>query len=374
MSQRITLLLSLALLPACGPTESHSGTDAVTRPISLGIKSSRTLTVMATAANGLATPRDLAFNPDVPGELWTVNRQSEGVVILHDAGAATQRTEARNDAYRYHFMSQVSSLAFGTPTNFASCHESRNEAAGAIGFMGPTLWTSDLDIFANVNQNFVKGAVCEAKAGDGPKELLGSHIDMLHQSPLCMGIAHATGNAFWVFDGDSGELVYYNFVRDHGPGYDDHSDGRLRRYTDVNLTRVAGVPSHMLVDSDSSLLYVADTGTGRVLRIDPSTASSSGRLRASSEPLAEYVAYTGASVEVFAAGLRQPSGIAIHAGQLFVSDHATGEIVVYDLATKAEVERIATGARKIMGLTVSAAGELWFVDAAANTVVRVDAE
>ena len=43
--------------------------------------------------------------------------------------------------------------------------------------MGPTLWPSSLDHYAVENQN----------NGNG---LLGSHIDMNHESPDGMGIAH----------------------------------------------------------------------------------------------------------------------------------------------------------------------------------------
>ncbi len=390
MQREFGLLRSLGLgcgllaLPACGPSAAAFRPEpSVIRAISavstgsvpeLGTSATRRLSVLATAANGLSTPRDLEFNPQVDGELWIVNRDTEGVVIVHKAGAAAQRTEARKDSYRFHFMSKVSSIAFGTNENFASCQESRNEG-GDYDFMGPTLWSSDLDVFANVNQRLVPGATCRPTAAmSATRELLGSHLDMLHQSPLCMGIAHATGNAFWAFDGDSGDLVYYDFVRDHGPGGDDHSDGRLRRYSDVKLARVTGVPSHMIVDPATQRLYIADTGTGRILRVDPNVARSAGDLEPRGEPLAEYRRFTGARVDTFAAGLRQPSGIAIHDDRLFVSDHATGEIIALSLESGAELQRVTTGATGIMGLAVSAAGQLWYVDGGADKLVRVDAE
>jgi hypothetical protein len=318
------------------------------------------------------TPRDLEFNPEKPGELWVVNRDSEGVVIYHDAGTDGQRAEPRTDSFRSHFMSRVSSLAFGSKTNFASCQESNN---GGNNFMGPTLWSSDLAIFANVNQTDTPVAVCEPFPRLTPlQQLLGSHIDMLHQSPYCVGIAYDSENAFWAFDGANGNLIRYDFVRDHGPGHDDHSDGRVRRYTDVELKRVAGVPGHIVVDQSTGFLYIADTGTGRVLKVDPSTAHNAGNLRASNEPLAEYTRYMGATVTVFASGLMQPSGIAIRENRLFVSDHATGDIVAFSLETGAELDRVATGAQGIMGLAVSPEGQLWYVDGGANTLVRVEAD
>ena len=49
-----------------------------------------------------------------------------------------------------------------------------------------------------------------------------THYDMLHESPLCMGIAHdpevATpfGNVYWAFDGLNGTLMRYDFQEPHG--------------------------------------------------------------------------------------------------------------------------------------------------------------
>ena len=50
-------------------------------------------------------------------------------------------------------------------------------------FMGPSLWRTSS--FASMHQYYVDG-VGYFNGTDGPK--YGSHIDMLHQSPLCMGI------------------------------------------------------------------------------------------------------------------------------------------------------------------------------------------
>lgn len=357
--------LSVAAAPVSAPVEVGNSVPEFGHP------SLRRLNILATASDGLSNPRDLEFNPKVPGELWVVNRNTEGVVIFHDTGTVSQRAETRKDSFRNHFMAKVSSLAFGINGNFASCQESDN---GGNNFMGPTLWDANLAIFANVNQTLVPEAICTYPRVGPLTQLLGSHIDMLHQSPWCMGIAHAVDNAYWTFDGAHKNLVYYDFVQDHGPGYDDHSDGRLRRYTDVVLTRVAGVPSHMVVDTASGNLFIADTGTGRVLKVDPSTATAAGRLTASNEPLAEYLEHTGATVHVFASGLMQPSGLAIHNNRIFVSDHSTGEIIAYSLESGLELDRMGTGARKIMGLTFDTVGQLHYVDGAANTLVRIDAE
>ena len=36
---------------------------------------------------------------------------------------------------------------------------------------------------------------------------LGSHLDMLHNTPLCMGIAHEAANRYWVFGGLKGSVA-----------------------------------------------------------------------------------------------------------------------------------------------------------------------
>ena len=87
----------------------------------------------------------------------------------------------RVDFFARHFMDKVSSISFGAGNEFASCQESHDEwndqPQAPDNYMGPTLWLADLDIFAKVNQDY---------PGNGKE---GSHIDMLHESPLCMGIA-----------------------------------------------------------------------------------------------------------------------------------------------------------------------------------------
>src|SRR5262249_13195263 len=161
-----------------------------------------------------------------------VNRGFNGVVILFDPGTEKQRAEKRRDVYADHFMDEVSSMSFGANNTFASCQESRNEMnPSAPDFMGPTLWSGDLAIFAKVNQ------------GSGGLE--GSHLDMLHDSPLCMGIAHESANIYWVFDGKNGHVARYDFQKDHGPGHTDHSDGIVRRYPEATLSRVADIPGHL---------------------------------------------------------------------------------------------------------------------------------
>ena len=345
-----------------GVTDTQFDVDPTLAVPEFGTDETRVIAGFAGPSDGLSRPRDLEFNPESPNDLWIASQDNDGIVILFDAGTADQRSELLLDAFRNHFMEEVSSMAFGVRSTFGTCQESRNtyDGQGAPNdFMGPALWPSNLDIFAAVFQN--------------PRGFdLGSHLDMLHESPLCMGIAHYQDNAFFVFDGMNSDLVYYDFQEDHGPGQDDHSDGIIHRYSDVALTRVAGVPGHMEYDDSSNTLYIADTGAARILAVTPGTATRARELQVSQEQVEDYAEYTGLEQRVFAsANLVEPSGLAIHNGRLFVSDHATAEIIAYDLETGEELGRVDTGSDELMGITFGPDGMLWFVDAAYNEVLRL---
>ena len=71
--------------------------------------------VIASSSDGLDEPRDLEFHPGIgrSDELWVVNRADDSMVILHETGTLEQTSEERLDAYRNHFMEEVSAIAFG---------------------------------------------------------------------------------------------------------------------------------------------------------------------------------------------------------------------------------------------------------------------
>ena len=230
---------------------------------------------------------------------------------------------------------------------------------------GPTLWPSSLDHFAEEHQD------------DG---LLGSHIDMNHESPFGVGIAHDSDNAYWYNDGYYGELVYYDFQEDHDTGMDDHSDALVRRYSDVQLTHTLGTPGHMILDKESGILYIADAGANRVLWVntDDSTFTTTDIMdsQTRTEPLEEYSRINGIEWGVLDNGLNRPSGIALEGDQLFVSLNGNGEIIAYDLSVngKSAVEAgsIQTTASSIMGIEIGPDGHLYYVDNAQDEVVRID--
>jgi len=347
-----------------GPTETTVKLSPVPVPTSVpefGTEETRRFMVIGSGPDdSLDVPRDLEFHPDRPNELWTVNRAFDGTVIFFDPGTPEQRSEKRMDVYGYHFMEEVAAMAMGANNTFATIQETNNtynHNYPGNNFMGPTLWPADLNVYAVVNQN---------------NDLLGSHLDMQHETPFGMGIAHDHENVYWVFDGYHGDIVRYDFAQDHGAGHDDHSDGIVRRYSEVQVKRVPDVPSHLILNKESGWLYINDTGNKRILRLDTRSGKVAEALFQEMEPLAEYSRMSGAAFGVLVdKGLKEPSGIALYQGRLFVTDYATGEIIAYTLHGD-EIGRIQTGAAGIMGITVGPDGKLWFVDATANTVVRID--
>jgi hypothetical protein len=324
------------------------------------------ITVIADATARLRAPRDLAFNPRRPTELWVVNGADNAVVILHDA-TTTPRPEWRRDRDHTHFMPSPTAIAFGadvTTTSwqgtFATIHESNN---GGNEFMGPVLWSSALEVFARMN---------------GP---LGSHLDMLHCSSFSMGIAWERDNVYWVFTGSraggrgDSDLTRYDFGQDHHIGHDDHADNTKHHYARGQIRRVPGVPSHLAFHAPSKTLFIADTGNARVARLD-TTSGTPGAVHAGPERTREDRMVEGALLtDLVPQGvLTLPSGIEIKDDAVFVSDNETGIIHVFDLATGAERRRIPTGLRAgaLMGIAFGPDGKLYFVDAIDHRILRGD--
>jgi hypothetical protein len=325
------------------------------------------LTEVAGFLDGLKDPRDLAFNPLRPDELWIVNATDDSVVIVTGATGAAPSHEKRIDGYAMHFMDAVTAIAFGgeettfgVPGTFGTCQESRNTYNGQAApndFMGPTLWSSDLDIFAMMNPNG-----------------LGSHLDMLHNTPLCMGITHEAANRYWVVGGMTGAIDRYDFAVDDGIGNDEHGDGLTWRYAPGTIGYVEKVPSHLVLDPDSGMLYVADPGNARIVRLDTAT----GTAGASSMGLETAVTkMEGAVVEDFvpaSAGLLgRPSGVELHDGVLFVSDNLAGRLFAFD-AEGELLSYLETGlpGGALAGIAIGPDDKLYLVDGSEDRVLRVD--
>ncbi len=325
-------------------------------------------TTIANSTNSISMPKDLDFKPNT-NELWVANYGTSSggnVVIIYNAGQLNQSSQYRKDSHTSHFMRYTSAIAFGDIGELASTGEIQNTSSPSSTFMGPSLWTSDTNIYAKVFQNaWVNGLP------------LGSHLDMLHQSPFAMGIAHDSAKIYWVFDGHNGDLVKYDYVADHSPGYDNHSAGMIWRYSDVNLVRTPNVPGHMILDKVSGWLYIVDNGNNRLLRVNTNTGTISGTLSppaTAPEPLAGYWAVSGITQQVVATYTSQHCGIDYANNRLIVSNYSNGDIRIYDTSTPTPTQLgvIVTGQPGIMGVKIGTDGKIWFVNNTLNTVVRID--
>ncbi len=343
-----------------------------------------TVTVIGDSDDGLDVPRDLAFNTGVDNELWVVNRADDSTVTYRGVGTDDQDATHIRDPAANHFMEEVSSIAFGaavytgsTYLNFGSCQESRNtydDWYDPNDFMGPSLWSSDPDIYG---ETFPDAVAHVAEVFDIPEAYanLGSHLDMLHQSPLCMGIAWETENVYWVFNGMNGSIDRNDFVVDHGPGYDDHNDGIIQRHVEGEVSRVEDVPSHMVIDPATALLYIADTGNNAIKVLD-TTSGSEGSSLWGMEPSVSYHEWDETLIWTLVEGddfdIEQPSGLELVDDTLLVTDHATGIIHAFDLDGN-QIDYLDTelGDGALMGIAARSLEDLWIVDAKDDRVLRI---
>jgi hypothetical protein len=375
--------MALVLLAGVGCDEVKEEEDVEQGIAALGGGShdidSVTVTEIGTDDDGLNIPRDLEFNPDVEGELWVVNQADDSVSIFDNAGTADQDSEHVIDPYAMHFMEEVSSISFGAATfsgsdslTFGTCQDSGNTYNDNYApnyFMGPTLWSADRSIFGVSNP----AAIEFLTDLFGFYADLGSHIDMLHESPYCMGIAWETENVYWVFDGHDGNIVRYDFVEDHDVGYDDHSDGVISRFIEAEVERVEDVSSHMAYDEGTGLLYIADTGNNRITVLDTTSGEEGDRL-ASSEPGVAHNEWVDADYWTLINGedhgMGQPSGLTLVEDHLLITDHANGNIVAFDLEGNL-VDWLGTGMSGIQGIEARSLEDIWVVDSATDRVLRI---
>ncbi len=319
----------------------------------------------------------LAFNPMVEGELWVTLRQFPSgkpcakvgdagcaalpgvMAVITNATGATPSAVLKEDGNAWHFMRRPSAVAWGDGRLFAACGEALtdNLEDGSDPYSGPVLWSSDPAIFGvkpTANQN-------------------GTHLDMLHETPYCMGIAHESANAFWAFNGNAGSLDRVDFHRPHAVGGADHSDGEVTRYVTGKLLRVPEVPSHLVYDSARSLVYVVDTGHGRVLSVDPSTAKLAGEITVY-ETLQSSGTMDGAAItELVPPGMLQtPSGIALGNDIIYVTDNATSLIYGFDTAGKLQkTYDTALPAGTLAGVALGPDSKLYVTDLLTGGVHRI---
>ena len=324
---------------------------------------------------GMDDPMDLEFHPDRTDELWVANLGNNSMWIGTDVGRGGSNGRMRHDPTGDHFMVFPSSLAFGgtgytstvqdRPSTdlengrcLATVHETDDPTPytdGAPGtFMGPTLWTADSQVF------------------DGGHA---SHYDMLHNSPNGMGIAWQEGNTYWVFDGYHSAVTRYEFHGDHGPGGGNHADGDVARFVSGEVSRMANVPSHMVLDHETGLLYIADTGNARIAVLDTTSGSRGRSIGPNYDGTRQYTidgAEIGTLVDAADIGIERPSGIEFHQGMIFVSDNATGRIVALTM-DGALVDWLDTGLGNgaLKGIAFHPDGDLYLVNANDDSIYKI---
>lgn len=334
----------------------------------IGYRDGSATSVMFTeilAMSASAKPVDLGFSSD--NELWVVGYGDNA--IYRGSGLDTDAPVFKKilDPAAGHFMLKPPAIAIGTPGFFGTCGDNMNEEGGGDGssafFMGPALFDTNPAILG------------KRTSGD-----LGSHVDMLHNTPLCRGIAHEKANIYWVFNGLDHSLDKYNFNTPHVPGGDDHSDGEIYRYAMGKVKGASGTdgtPSHVFFDADDSFLYVADTGNARIVRLDTTKGKKGGELERQNEPLAAQAVMLDTDVEevVPAGTLAKPSGLEIYKGNIYVTDAATSTFHVFDKTGK-ELRSLETGlpAGSLAGMAFSPSGKLYFTDKVAGRVLRIDTQ
>jgi hypothetical protein len=319
----------------------------------------------------------LAFDPKRPGELWVTLREfrvdspctsdvSTGcqaligrVALIQGATGTAPKTTIKTDGNAWHFMRRPSAIAFGDNGNLATCGEHRtgNFDDQAVNYMGPTLWSSDPEIFGVEplpSQN-------------------GTHLDMLHDSPFCMGIAHERDNVYWVFNGQLGALDRYDFREPHEIGGEDHADGELRRFVEGQLSRAAETPSHLVIDEPSGFLYAVDGGHARILRLDIGSGIENGEVP-TNDPLLVHARMQDADLDelVPPGTLELPSGIALAGETLFVTDSTSSKIYAFNL--DGELLRWADSglpAGTLSGVAVGSDDRLYLSDLRTGKVYRV---
>lgn len=306
-------------------------------------------------------PVDLEFNPRSPRDLWISNYRTGHMSIVKNIGTSKAQVIERRDPAYSHFMNKPPGFAFSGVSDewgqtWATCGDGDN---GGNYFMGPTLYSAELDIFG----------------GNNTTTNLGSHLDMLHSTPFCRGITWAgTGNQFFLFNSWSKSIDFYDFKKDHGPGWEDHSDGVIRRFWNGKVKGVNGVMSHVSWDNAAKRLFVADTGNKRILVLDPSQAVMTAPMPGN-EAIQERAFYETPLVELTSGGvLEAPSGLEASGGVVFTTDAKTSRIHAFAQADGKLLRSFDTHlpAGSLAGMSFGPDGKLYFVDRIGGAIYRLD--
>ncbi|MBT8327403.1 MAG: hypothetical protein KJP21_06750 [Bacteroidia bacterium] len=362
--QFILIALSILIFSSCKKDEEDVPAQAPDIPAfyNSGSSASPAINLIAGVSDNIFEPQDLDFHPSRANELWIINKGSNitggSTVTITNAGQSNQSSQFLRDGNAWHFMAFPSAISFSKDNdNFGTSANILDANRQGGTFTGPTLWSSDMDVYAKYH-------------GQGTN---GSHLDMLHGSPYGMGIESDGQNAFWVFDGYNRHLCWYDFHGDHGPGNHDHSDGKVHRYSEVVLTRDPNIPSHMVKDDPTGTLFICETAKKRILWVNAISGREVADIPLINEELASHREVNDVEWGIFTdINLNKPCGIEVIGNILYVSDYESGEIVAFQKETKVELGRINTGAKGIMGIKADTNGKLWFVNALNHGVYRID--
>ena len=377
--------------------------DTVTPPTTQGVTflgngshdiSTVEVGVLATAMSGLNFPTDAALHPS-RDELWVSNKGNtdpknadEAMVIISMPSVPQPSirvvTGGVNQATQ-HFFAAPSAISFNQVNGtFASIHDTNQvtqwdfsgNPATPTNFMGPTLW---------ISYDFAPSPGVQFDTGHG------SHLDMLHHTPLGKGIAWEKDNVYWVFDGDHDAIVRYDFQTDHGAGGSDHSDGIVIRMADGQVSDVADVPSHLAFQASTGKLFIANSGEGEIAVLDTAGIDfSANNLSAlgfsSANPNYDGTIQGTTNVSSLttlvdgsqtAVAMSRPCGIDLYNNTLIVSDNQSATLFAFDATTGALVDYLSLQgvATDIMGVAVDAQNAtLYVVDSAGNQVLRLKAK
>ena len=157
-------------------------------------------------------------------------------------------------------------------------------------------------------------------------------------------------------------------------GYDDHSDGEILRYVSGEVKRAKRVTSGMFLDQDTQLLYISDSGNGRVVVLDTTTGEMGKRLPQCDEyPYPVHNLMDDAVLTTLVdSGIETPSGMTRYGDYLLVGDNATGIIHAFTLDGEA-VDYLDTGYGKksLQGIAVGPDNYLYVAAGKKNEVIRI---
>lgn len=383
---------------------------------------------------GVSKPMDVKFHTAAKNQLWVANYGQNGILVLHNPQDPS-RIQSRfwKDRAEYHYNDMITALGFDDEgETVVACLGSRNTYYGmftANQFMGPTVYEVYPvgALYGRPNNPVASVAADGGNCTDSafPNCYL-VHSDMLHESPECMGAVHDPGaitqgglhvgttrsnHVYFYSDGLRGELLRFDAESLHGPGTLDHRSANIRRYSDVRLKRVPGVPGHMVLDRKTRILYVADPGNSRVIRVladggkfkrvaqcvpdecypdhesyipgsckdgycagNNRCTDSDGygcyHIFTETADLFEYELWGCSTQDVLVSNLELPSGLVLHKGRLFVGNFATGSIHVYAL-DGTELGYLPVSSRGLTGLELAceaSACSLFFANAIRHEV------